>query len=60
MAGTAIRIIFCNPQHGWDKESTSSEIFGDTPEMSGSHQHGAEEKIRMAIMLIGLVVLTMP
>ena len=44
MAGTAIRVIFSNPQHGWNEESTSSEILGDTPEMSGSHQHVAEKK----------------
>ena len=44
MEGAAIRVIFSTPQHGWNEESTSSEILGDTPEMSGSHQHGAEEK----------------
>ena len=44
MAGAAIRVIFSNPQHGGNEESTSSEILGDTPEMSGSHEHGAEEK----------------
>ena len=44
MAGAVIRVIFSNPQHGWNEESTSSEILGDTPEMSGSHEHGAEEK----------------
>ena len=38
MAGAAIRVIFSNPQPGWNEESTS------TPEMSGSHQHGAEKK----------------
>ena len=44
MAGAAIRVIFSNPQHGWNEESTSSEILRDTPEMSGNHQHGAEKK----------------
>ena len=44
MEGAAIRVILSNPQHGWNKESTPSEILGDTPEMSGSHQHGAEKK----------------
>ena len=44
MAGAAIRVIFSNPQHGWNEESTFSEILGGTSEMSGSHQHGAEKK----------------
>ena len=44
MEGAAIRVILSNPQQGWNKESTPSEILGDTPEMSGSHQHGAEKK----------------
>ena len=30
MAGTAVRVIFSNPQHGWNEESTSSEILGDS------------------------------
>ena len=60
MAGTAIRVIFSNPQHGWNEESTSSEILGDTPVMSGSHQHAAEKRMHMAIILVGLVELTMP
>ena len=36
-------VIFCNPQHGWNEESTSSKILWDTPEMNGYHQHGAKE-----------------
>ena len=43
MAGGDVGVIFSNPQHGWNEESTSSKILCDTPEMSGSHQHGAEE-----------------
>ena len=39
MAGAGIRVIFSNPQHGLKEESTSSEILGDTAEMSGNHQH---------------------
>ena len=27
MAGAAIRVIFSNPQHRWNEESTSSEIL---------------------------------
>ena len=44
MAGTTVRVIFSNPQHGLNEESISSEILRNTPGMSGSHQHGAENK----------------
>ena len=29
MEGAAIRVILSNPQHGWNLESTPSEILGD-------------------------------
>ena len=43
MARGAIGVIFDNPQHGWNEESTSSKILWDTPKMSGNHQHGTKE-----------------
>ena len=43
MTEGAIGVSFCNPQHGWSGESTSSKILWDTPQMSGNHQLGAKE-----------------
>ena len=51
MEGAAIRVTLSNPQHGWNKESTPSEILGDTPAINMVQKR----KMRMPIILVGLV-----